>query len=109
MCKIHRIRCSVNTLKISENRITEFIVIFKKIGKCYGMRFFLSGIFRLNWPAFSSFAVWRIARYEILQHDFPRVCNCHVVMHRIVIMALPKPWKPSDDRFPSLLFLLPSS
>ena len=31
--------CSINTHKISINRITEFIVIFKIIGKCFCMRF----------------------------------------------------------------------
>ena len=43
MCKNHRIHCSINTLKNSINRITEFIVVFKKIGKCYCMRFFFVG------------------------------------------------------------------
>ena len=33
----------MNTLKISINKITVFLVIFKKIGKCNCMRFFLSG------------------------------------------------------------------
>ena len=32
MCKIHRIHHSINTLKISINRITESIVVFKSIG-----------------------------------------------------------------------------
>ena len=44
MCKIHRIHCSPDTLKVNINSIiTEFIVIFKKIGKCYCMRFFFVG------------------------------------------------------------------
>ena len=46
MCKIHRIHYSINKLKNSVNKITECIVIFKKIGKCNCMRFFfLSGIY----------------------------------------------------------------
>ena len=40
MCKIHRIHYSINTLKNSVNKITECIVIVKKIGKCNCMRFF---------------------------------------------------------------------
>ena len=31
MCKIHRIHCLINTLKISINRITESIVVVKSI------------------------------------------------------------------------------
>ena len=31
MCKIHRIHCSINTLKNSINKITEFIVISRKL------------------------------------------------------------------------------
>ena len=43
MCKIHRIHYSINTQKNSVNKITECIVIFKKIGKCNCMRFFFVG------------------------------------------------------------------
>ena len=45
MCKIHRIHCSIKTLKNSINKITEFIVIFKKIGKCFCMRFFFCRVY----------------------------------------------------------------
>ena len=46
MCEIHMIHCLINTIKICITRINEFIVIFKKMGKCYFMRFFfLSGIY----------------------------------------------------------------
>ena len=43
MCKIHGIHYSINTLNNSVNKITECIVIFKKIEKCNCMRFFFVG------------------------------------------------------------------
>ena len=45
ICKIHRIHCSMNTLKISINKINEFLVNFKKNGKCNCMRFFILNVF----------------------------------------------------------------
>ena len=47
MCKIHRIHCSISTLKISIGKFTEFTVIFKKIGKMQLYALFLSGIYLL--------------------------------------------------------------
>ena len=41
MCKIY---CSTNRIKISKNRIIEFIVIFKKSGNYYCMHFFFCGV-----------------------------------------------------------------
>ena len=45
MCKIQIILCSINTLKNSINKITEFIVIFKKIENATVCVSFLSGIY----------------------------------------------------------------
>ena len=48
MCKIHRIHYSIITLKNSVNKIKEFIVIFKKIGKCNCMHFFFCRVYVLE-------------------------------------------------------------
>ena len=39
----------MNTLKISINKITESLVIFKKIGKCNCMRFFFCRVYIPLW------------------------------------------------------------